>query len=45
MGGNKKKYNKNYDKASTHLKLREKRRWKFYATNLTNKPSPWKQFI
>jgi hypothetical protein len=40
MGDNRKKNNKNYDKACTDLKLIEKRRWKFYATNLATKPSP-----
>jgi hypothetical protein len=42
MGDNRKMCNKNCDKACTDLKLREKRRWKFYATNLATKPSPLK---
>jgi hypothetical protein len=35
-------YNNNYDKPGTDLKLRYKRRWKFYAKNPADKPSPWK---
>jgi hypothetical protein len=38
MGDNRKMSNKTCDKASTDLKLKEKRR-KFYATNLANKPN------
>jgi hypothetical protein len=30
--------NKNCDKACTDLKLRQKRRWKLYATTLAHKP-------
>jgi hypothetical protein len=33
-------YNKYCDTASTDLKLREKRKWKFYTTNPANKPNP-----
>jgi hypothetical protein len=39
IGDNRKKNNKNYDKAYTDLKLIQKRRWGFYATNLATKPS------
>jgi hypothetical protein len=40
MGDNRKKNNKNYDKAYTELKLIWKRRCKFFAQNLATKPSP-----
>jgi hypothetical protein len=37
MGDNRKKiYNKNRDKARTDLKLSQKRRWEFYATDEAN---------
>jgi hypothetical protein len=42
MGDNRKMYNINCDEACTDLKLIYKRRWKFYATNLATKSSPWK---
>jgi hypothetical protein len=40
MGDNRKLYNKNCAKAYTDLKIRQKMKWKFYATNLANKPNP-----
>jgi hypothetical protein len=40
MGDSRKIYNKNCYKAFTNWKLIQKRRWKYYATNLAIKPSP-----
>jgi hypothetical protein len=34
MGDKRKNVNKHFDKARTDLKLRQKRGWKFYATNV-----------
>jgi hypothetical protein len=40
MGDNRKKNDKNYDKANPELKLIRKRRCKFFAQNLATEPSP-----
>jgi hypothetical protein len=40
MGQNRKKNNKNDDKAYPELKLIQKRRCKFFAQNLATKSSP-----
>jgi hypothetical protein len=40
MRDNRKKNNKNYDKAYTELKLIGQEGAKFFATNLETKPSP-----